>query len=202
MNRRYFLAASALPLASLAVNGLSSAVRAEPIPFDRSIVRQIARDLAGKPYKAPENKLPDNLKNLNYAQHRSIRFSTDRALWHGEKLPFEAQFFHRGFRYANRVDMYEVKDGHAAKIAYQRDHFSFDDIQPPGPGVDLDFVTNQTGQRGATVAIDPHLAIARARIEEAENYEEAIGYLSEREKLAVRQTPAILVSLMQLPQAG
>ena len=153
-------------------------------------MRQIARDLAGKPYKAPENKLPDNLKNLNYAQHRSIRFSTDRALWHGEKLPFEAQFFHRGFRYANRVDMYEVKDGHAAKIAYQRDHFSFGDIQPPGPGVDLDFVTNQTGQRRRNRGeIDPHLAIARAKIEEAENYEEAIGYLSEREMLAVAANP-------------
>jgi glucans biosynthesis protein len=63
----------------------------------------------------------------------------ERALWRGEKLPFEAQFFHRGFFYTNRVDIYEVKNDQAAKIAYQPDLFSFGHLAPPGPGVDLGF---------------------------------------------------------------
>ena len=63
----------------------------------------------------------------------------EHALWRGEKLPFEAQFFHRGFFYANRVDIFEVKNGQATKIAYRPDLFSFGEPPPPGPAVDLGF---------------------------------------------------------------
>ena len=109
MNRRDFLAASALPLVSVAAPGLLSSANAQATPFDRSIVRQMARELAGKPYKAPSEKLPDNLTNIDYDGYRAIRFLPERALWRGEKLPFEVQFFHRGFFYKNRVDIFEVK---------------------------------------------------------------------------------------------
>ncbi len=139
MNRRHFLAASALPLVSIAAPGLLTSARAQSIPFDRSLVRQMARDLAGKAFKAPDNKLPDYLKDLDYDRYRAIRFVPERALWRGEKLPFEVQFFHRGFFYANRVDIFEVKDGQAAKIIYQPDLFSFGKLVPPGAGVDLGF---------------------------------------------------------------
>jgi glucans biosynthesis protein len=125
-------------LASIA-RGLLTPAKAQPAPFDRSIVRQMAREAASKPFKAPDNKLPDNLKDLDYDHYRAIRFSPDRALWHGEKLPFEVQFFHRGFFYANRVDIYEVANGQATKIAYQPEYFSFGDNAPPKAGVDLGF---------------------------------------------------------------
>jgi periplasmic glucans biosynthesis protein len=118
VNRRNFLAASALPLVTGVAPGLLSAAHAQPAPFDRSIVRQMARDLASKPYKAPSEKLPDNLANIDYDHYRAIRFLPERSLWRGEKLPFEAQFFHRGFFYKNRVDIFEVKNGQASKIAY------------------------------------------------------------------------------------
>jgi len=68
MNRRDFLAASALPLVTGVAPGLLSAAHAQPAPFDRSIVRQMARDLASKPYKAPDEKLPDNLANIRFRQ--------------------------------------------------------------------------------------------------------------------------------------
>jgi glucans biosynthesis protein len=48
----------------------------------------MARDLAGKSFQAPDNKLPDNLKDLDYDRYRAIRFLPERALWRGEKLPF------------------------------------------------------------------------------------------------------------------
>jgi len=47
--------------------------------------------------------------------------------------------------------------------------------------------------------IDPHLAIARAKIEDAETVEEAAGYLSGREKFAVLNAPATLTALLALP---
>jgi glucans biosynthesis protein len=139
LNRRDLLRASAvLPLVSM-TRGLLTPARAESAPFDRSIVRQMARDAASKPFKAPDNKLPDNLKDLDYDHYRAIRFLPERALWRGEKLPFEVQFFHRGFFYANRVDIYEVANGQATKVAYQPEAFSFGDNAPPKPGLDLGF---------------------------------------------------------------
>ena len=140
MNRRRFLqAAAVLPLASSTAGGLAWPARAAPAAFDPSIVRQIARDAAGKPFKAPDTKLPDSLKNLDYDHYRAIRFLPERALWRGEKLPFEVQFFHRGFYYAPRVDIYEVANGQATRIAYRSDYFSFGSTAPPSPEVDLGF---------------------------------------------------------------
>jgi glucans biosynthesis protein len=99
----------------------------------------MARELASKAYKTPSDKLPENLSNLDYDSYRAIRFLPDRALWRGEKLPFEAQFFHRGFFYKHRVDIFEVKSGQAFKILYQPDMFSFGGLTPPGPAADLGF---------------------------------------------------------------
>ena len=140
MNRRRFLqAAAALPLVSSTASGLAWPARAESFAFDRSIVRQSARDAASKPFKAPDSKLPDSLKNLDYDHYRAIRFFPEHALWRGEKLPFEVQFFHRGFYYTPRVDIYEVADGQASKIAYRSDYFFFGSTPPPSPEVDLGF---------------------------------------------------------------
>jgi glucans biosynthesis protein len=139
LNRRHFLQAAALlPLAS-AAGGLFTPALAQATPFDRSIVRQLARDAASKPYKAPDTNLPNNLKNLDYDHYRQIRFLAEHALWRGEKLPFEVQFFHRGFFYAPRVDIYEVANGQATKIPYRPDEFSFGNNPLPDPQADLGF---------------------------------------------------------------
>lgn len=140
MNRRRFLqTAAAIPLVSSSAGALIVPAQADASPFDRSIVRQLARDAATKPYKAPDTKLPDNLKNLDYDHYRQIRFLPERALWRSEKLPFEVQFFHRGFFYAPRIDIYEVANGQATKIAYRPDDFSFGSNTPPSPDMDLGF---------------------------------------------------------------
>jgi membrane glycosyltransferase len=47
--------------------------------------------------------------------------------------------------------------------------------------------------------IDPHLAIARAKIEDAERFDEALGYLNSRETFAVLNSGTVLQSLLQLP---
>src|SRR5438128_11018302 len=124
---------------SVATPGLLSPAHAQPAPFDRSIVRQMARDLASKPYKASSEKLPDNLADIDYDHYRAIRFLPERALWRGEKLAFEVQFFHRGFFYKNRVDIFEVHNGQASAIPYQRDMFSFVELAPPEAAADLGF---------------------------------------------------------------
>lgn len=50
--------------------------------------------------------------------------------------------------------------------------------------------------------IDPHLAIARAKIEDAENFDEAVGYLTARETMAVLNSPTALQSIFAMPRLG
>jgi glucans biosynthesis protein len=119
---------------------LETSARAEQgTPFDPATVRQMARDLASKAYKARDAKLPGGLGDLNYDAYRSIRFLPDKALWRGLGLPFEAQFFHRGFIYTDRVDLFEVNRGVAAPIRYSPGLFSFGAVSPPSPDADLGF---------------------------------------------------------------
>jgi membrane glycosyltransferase len=60
-------------------------------------------------------------------------------------------------------------------------------------------LSNLSGQRPRKRGeVDPHLAIARAKIEDAETFEEAAGFLSAREKFAVLKSPAVLAVLLEL----
>jgi membrane glycosyltransferase len=62
-------------------------------------------------------------------------------------------------------------------------------------------MNNLSGQKARKRGeVDPHLAIARAKVEDAETFEEAAGYLNQREKFAVLNTPAVLVGLLTLPR--
>jgi membrane glycosyltransferase len=54
----------------------------------------------------------------------------------------------------------------------------------------------QTRIRGQ---VDPHLAVARAKIEDAESFEEALDYLNPRETFAVLNSAAILQMVLRLP---
>jgi len=49
--------------------------------------------------------------------------------------------------------------------------------------------------------VDPHLAIARAKIEDAETFDEAATFLSPRETFATLHSPAILGALLDLRRA-
>ena len=92
--RELLLRSAALPV--VAVLG-HQAYADETTPFDASTVRNMARAMAQKAYQAPDATLPDQLKNIDYQQYRSIRFDPSHALWKGEGLRFTAEFFHRGY---------------------------------------------------------------------------------------------------------
>ena len=68
MRRRDLLAGGlALPFIGRAMSdALPGAALAQekPAPFEAASVRALARELAQKPYKPPDNRLPDVLKDL------------------------------------------------------------------------------------------------------------------------------------------
>jgi glucans biosynthesis protein len=99
--------------------------------FDNDTVPGLARQLAAKPFKPPDSTLPKELSDLEYPVYQSIRFRPDKALWLGGGSNFTAEFFHRGYLYKDRVDIFEVADGHATPVTYSADLFTWDKVKPP-----------------------------------------------------------------------
>ncbi|MFL5286900.1 MAG: glucan biosynthesis protein [Rhodopila sp.] len=129
MRRRELLTGVALSVAPLVCPITAAGAAEQPAPsggpFDASTVRSLARQLAQQAYKPPENSLPDPLKSMDYEAYRAIRFDPGHALWRGGNRKFTAEFFHRGFIYKDRVDIYEVADGKATPIRYSSELFTF-----------------------------------------------------------------------------
>ena len=112
-DRRQFIAGSA---ATLSILGSGVGIGAADVPsngpteqpFDGQTVRRLARQLAQQAYKTPDHTVPAELAKIDYDAYRSIRYRADRALWRGEGLPFEVQFFHRGWIFKDRIQVYVV----------------------------------------------------------------------------------------------
>jgi len=97
---------------------------AEPGPFTYANVQQLARERAAHEYRQTSQNLPASLANLTYDQYRDIRFRPASALWRGQAL-FEVQFFHRGYRVRQRVNVFEVTPAGAGLVEYSPRLFTF-----------------------------------------------------------------------------
>jgi periplasmic glucans biosynthesis protein len=140
LNRRTFMLSSAALSVLATTRGALAAPGDPPAqPFNAGSVRGMARDLASKPFRPPATALPENLQKITYDRYRAIRFLPERALWRDEKLPFQVQFFHRGFLFSNRVDIFEVAGGVAKPVSYSPSLFSFGETPPPAADADLGF---------------------------------------------------------------
>lgn len=113
--------------AAVKVARAASPAPAGPTPFDDTTVKQIAQKLAKSSFSAPPQDMPAAVRNLNFDQFRGIAFRPERALWHGENLNFDVEFFPRGFLYRPKILMNEVIDGKSAPVAYDPDMFTYAD---------------------------------------------------------------------------
>lgn len=93
--------------------------------FDEKALIEIAHDLSTKAYEKPEDNLPQELKGLDYDEHRDIRFVRDNGPWHSQNLPFEVQFFHLGSMFQISVPINEIIDGKVKRIKYSPDFFNY-----------------------------------------------------------------------------
>ncbi len=140
MHRREVIL-SGLSLALLSPGGWLETFAAEPVPgtglagrFDDRTVPGLARALAARPYRDPGHELPPALAGIGYDQYRDFRFRAARALWAGDRLPFQAQFFHRGFLFKDRVDIHVVRDGRATPFGFSTDLFDYKPQPVPDVG--------------------------------------------------------------------
>lgn len=98
---------------------------ARPVePFTFETVQKIAQDRASKPYRERSTALPDVLAKLNYDQYRDIRFRRTSALWYDHAM-FEVQFFHRGFQFDRRVNIFELVNNQVRAVPYNPAMFEF-----------------------------------------------------------------------------
>jgi len=95
---------------------------AEGFSFDS--VRKLAEDRASSAYRERSSKLPEALSRLSYDQYRDIRFRRTSALWY-DRAMFEVQFFHRGFTYDRRVNIYELVGSQVRAVPYNPAMFEF-----------------------------------------------------------------------------
>lgn len=93
--------------------------------FDRQKLVDMAKKLADTAYVKPSENLPAELKNLNYDQHRDIRFARNNGPWYGKRLPFEIQFFHLGSLFQISVPINEIVSGKSHPIKYSSAFFDY-----------------------------------------------------------------------------
>jgi periplasmic glucans biosynthesis protein len=102
----------------------------KPTRFTFADVHRQAADLANRPYEETKDILPQPVRNLSYDQYRDIRFRPEKALWRGEGLPFEVQFFQRAsFAFMSssldKVVINIVDKGRIRRVPYSSDMFDF-----------------------------------------------------------------------------
>ena len=76
--------------------------------FDFGQARERARALGQQPFVQAPNRIPESLLNLTYVEYASIRFDSRQALWVGEGLPFQIEFFMPGFYHKQVVAINEL----------------------------------------------------------------------------------------------
>ncbi|MGA3397767.1 MAG: glucan biosynthesis protein G [Acetobacteraceae bacterium] len=129
MRRREVLCGGASLL--LALGTRAAAADDQGTLFDNDTVPAMARQLAAQPFKPPDATLPAELSKLEYSDFQTIRFKPDQALWRDQDTNFTAAFFHRGYLYKDRVDIFQVVDGRATPVPYNADLFTWDKVKPP-----------------------------------------------------------------------
>ena len=72
---------------------------------------------------------------MNTRDYQTIRFKPDQALWRGQGTNFTAEFFHRGYLYKDRVDIFQVVDGRAMPVAYNTDHVHLGESEAPARAI-------------------------------------------------------------------
>lgn len=87
-------------------------------------VRRLAQKLSRTPYR-PDKQLEGPLAKIGYDQYRDIRFKSDRALWRGDDLGFQVQFFPTSYIYKQPVDVYVVERGRIRPVTASRDLFDW-----------------------------------------------------------------------------
>lgn len=91
--------------------------------FSFDAVRQMARDLAKKPYAPAAVPDAELLETIDYDLHNQITYRPDRTLWGDVPGAAKVRFFHPGRYFKEPVDIFVVQDGKARQLQFSLDLF-------------------------------------------------------------------------------
>lgn len=116
----------------------------ETTPFSYDILTDMARDLATRPWQAPDIPDADVLERIDYDQHNRIAFRKEHGLWQGQEGASPVHAFFPGRYFKNPVRLHTVQDGQAALLPFSLDMF---DIPDDSPAQELTQTTGFAGFR-------------------------------------------------------
>jgi glucans biosynthesis protein len=111
-----------------------------PAPsFDPAKILDMARDLAKRPYKAPNAPLTDPFASLTYDLYVGIKSKPDNYIWKNDNAGFVIEPLHRGFIFSAPMQIHVVENGFERKLAYSTDLFEFGKLAVPQNVADIGF---------------------------------------------------------------
>lgn len=96
--------------------------------FNLDDVSVKAKELAGQKYEAPRSNLPNEFREMKFADYQKIRFRTEKAEWADQKTPFKLSFYHQGMHFDTPVKINEVTSTTVQEIKYDPSRFDFGDV--------------------------------------------------------------------------
>lgn len=120
-----FAAALALTTEGMAQPSAAPEDAGVPGAFTFASVVRRAAELAQTPYERDAPELPEAFASLDYDGFRDIRFKPDHSLWRDDGLPFQVQFFHRGFMFQDRVTINIIDGDQSVPLEYSTGSFDY-----------------------------------------------------------------------------
>ncbi|MGN8275410.1 glucan biosynthesis protein G [Pseudomonas sp. SMV71] len=97
--------------------------------FSLDDVSAKAQELAGQKYEAPRSNLPNEFREMKFADYQKIRFRTEKAEWADQKTPFRLSFYHQGMHFDTPVKINEITATNVEEIKYDPSRFDFADVK-------------------------------------------------------------------------
>ncbi|KAF0862447.1 glucan biosynthesis protein G [Pseudomonas sp. LD120] len=97
--------------------------------FSLDDVSAKAKDLAEQKYEAPRSNLPNEFRDMKFADYQKIRFLTEKAEWADKKTPFKLSFYHQGMHFDTPVKINEIGAKSVTEIKYDPSRFDFGDVK-------------------------------------------------------------------------
>jgi len=139
-----FLSATALAAGALSAGGFPNlaaaqdasdqtgpAAASEGVSFDFDTLTASMRERAGRTFASDAPSLPELLSELDYDQHRAIRFDPERSVWKDQGGNYRLQAFHPGWLFKEPVELYEIVDGKAVPLHFTGADFNYGEPLDP-----------------------------------------------------------------------
>ena len=84
-----------------------------------------AQQLAENTYQAPEETLPDALRDISYDTYRQIRFDPENAYWK-EESPFNLQLFHSGFLFQTPIALNVIENDSVTSLPFAPEDYNYE----------------------------------------------------------------------------